>query len=78
MKSKLSRILVAVVFIAMIAGGIFYLREEAERGQAGEAELPTALAKHLEKLKEAVPETEEGPGSGDRRVDSRGGFLLIV
>jgi hypothetical protein len=63
MKSKLSRILVAVVFIAMIAGGIFYLREEAERGQAGEAELPTALAKHLEKLKEAVPETEEGPGS---------------
>jgi hypothetical protein len=59
MNSKLSRILVAVVFIGVIAAGVFYLREVGERGEAGEAGLPPAL----EKLREAVPGTEEGPAS---------------
>ena len=63
MKNKLFIILVGIVLIATIAGGAFYLREEAEREKSGEAEYPTALGKYLEQLKEAVPETEEGPGS---------------
>jgi len=68
MKSKLSRILVTVIFLATITGGVFYLREEAERGKAGEAEFPPTLGKHIEKLVEAVPgnggEPEDGPASG--------------
>ncbi len=63
MKSKKFRFLAVIVSVAIIASAVFFAREGAEREQAGEAEYPTALGKHLEKLKEAVPETEEGPGS---------------
>jgi hypothetical protein len=59
MKSILSRIMVAVVILSMIAAGVFYLREKGGGGEAGEAERPPAL----EKLREAVPGTEENPNS---------------
>jgi hypothetical protein len=63
MKSKLFRILAAVVLITVVAGGVFYYREEAEREEFGEAEYPTALGKYLEKQREAAPGPEEGPAS---------------
>ena len=59
MKSILSRIMVAVVILSMIAVGVFFMREKAGGGEAGEADLPPAL----EKLREAVPGTEENPNS---------------
>lgn len=67
MKSKLFRILAALVLITVVAGGVFYIREEAERKEFGEAELPPALGKHIEELSKSIPgvggEPEEGPGS---------------
>ena len=55
----LATVAIAVVLMGAVRGG----EEEA----AGEAEYPTALGKHLEKLKEATPGNpgmaEEGPSS---------------
>ena len=63
MKNKLFRILAAAVLITVVGSSVFYFKEVAERGEVGEAEYPTELGKYLEKQREAVPGTEEGPGS---------------
>jgi len=67
MKTKLFRLLAVIACVAIIAGAVLYLREEANREQAVEPEFPTALGKHIEKLIEAIPgvggEPEEGRGA---------------
>ncbi len=68
MKTKLYLFLTLIVCVAVAAGAAFlFLREEANREQAGEAEFPTALGKHIEELSKTIPglggEPEEGPNS---------------
>ena len=67
MKSKLFRMLAVIVSISVIASAVFFAREEANREKAGEAELPTALGKHIEEFSKSIPgvggEPEEGPSS---------------
>jgi hypothetical protein len=63
MKTKLYIFMTLFLVLAIAAGAAFLYLEEANREQAVEAEYPTALAKHMEKLKEAAPGTEEGPSS---------------
>ncbi len=65
MKSKLFRVLAAIVCVAIVAGAVFYFRENEEREKAVEPEYPTELGKHLEKQREAVPGPAEGPGSAE-------------
>ena len=66
MNSKLFRFMAIIVCVAIIAAGVLYFREEAEREKAGEPEFPAALGKHLEELAKTVPgvdESREGPAS---------------
>ena len=68
MKTKLYFFMTLFVVLVIAAGAtLLYLREEAQREQAGEAELPTALGKHIEDLSKAIPglggEPQEGPSS---------------
>ena len=60
----LAALALALVVGASAVAGIALLKEEEEEGR-GEAEFPTALGRHLEKLGEAAPtvKTEEGPDS---------------
>ena len=61
MKSKKFRFLAVIVSLAIIASAVFFAREEAGREQAGEAEYPTALGKHLEKLKKLPRGLKKAP-----------------
>src|SRR6266540_3601384 len=66
MKTKLFRLLAVIVCVAIIAGSVLYLREEAEREKGIEPEFPIALGKHIEELYKTVPsheESGEGPAS---------------
>ena len=64
MKSKLFRMLAVIVSISVIASAVFFAREEANREKAGEAELPTALGKHIEELAKSIPGNGGEPGEG--------------
>jgi hypothetical protein len=62
-------LVVAIVAVAAIALGwaVFQARDQREAASLGEKNMPTALARHMEKLQEAIPgnggEPEEGPAS---------------
>jgi hypothetical protein len=72
-KATVIRILAALLLLAIGAAAFLSLgkplmaRFESGEAEAAEAEMPTALAKHMEKLMEAIPgtlgEAGEGPGS---------------
>ena len=64
MKNKLFRMLAVIVSISVIASAVFFAREEANREKAGEAELPTALGKHIEELAKSIPGNGGEPGEG--------------
>ena len=74
-KAKLFRVLSVVLLVAIGAAAFLSARStlplfrEAEKESAAEAEMPTALGKHLEELQKTIPgnggEPAEGPGSGE-------------
>src|SRR4030095_13800218 len=68
MKSRQKKLVFALVFATSIAVALALpkiIHELEEEEALGEAEFPTALARHVEKLREAVPGLEEeGRGRG--------------